>query len=145
VPAGRVQLHSSLAAVLGCAHGDLGLAQQVIGVLGAGDADRDPDARPNRHLPVSHPKWGLQSRGQAGARGKRLGLLGDALQEHGELITPDPRQRVRVAQTAGQATGHRGQQLVAAGVAQAVVDHAEVVQVGKQQGGQLGDMGRPAG
>ena len=62
------------------------------------------------------------------------------LEQHGELVAAQPRDRV-AGRAAQQPLGHLDQQLVAGGVAEAVVDRLEVVEVEEEHG----DLCRRAG
>jgi hypothetical protein len=121
-------------AVLGRVHGHVGVAQQPLGVLVAGAGQADPDAGPGQHLPPGHGHRGAQDGRQPLAPGHRLVLVGDLGDQHGELVAAQPGRHVARLQAAAQPLGHHPQDLVAGGVAEAVVDGLEVVQVQQQQG-----------
>ena len=59
----------------------------------------------------------------------RAALVPDVLGEHGELVAAEARDRVSGAQRLLDPGGHGGEQLVAGGVAEAVVDELELVEV----------------
>ena len=69
---------------------------------------------------------------QALGDGQRVVRAVDVLAEDGELVAPDARRRVLGAQDAGDAPGDRDEQLVARGVAEAVVDVLEAVEVAEE-------------
>ena len=119
---------------LGRVHGHVGVAQQPLGVLVAAAGHADPDAGPGQHLAAGHGDRGAQDGRQPLAQGDRLGLVADLGDEHGELVAAEPGRQVVRLQAAPQPLGHHPQDLVAGGVAEAVVDGLEVVQVQQQQG-----------
>ena len=131
---GVEQLVAVLAPGLGRVHGHVGVAEQLLGLVGAGPPgghaqaglDRDGAAVEAERLVqgVEHP---------AGDRRRRLGV-GDPLQQHRELVAAQAGRGVGRAQAALEPPGGRDQQLVAGGVAEAVVDVLEVVQVDEQDG-----------
>ena len=61
----------------------------------------------------------------------------DVLLEHHELVAAEPRHEILGPQHLAQPFGHRAQQLVAAGMAERVVDLLELVEVDEQQRRQL--------
>ena len=73
------------------------------------------------------------------ALGDGVGLHAAAvvLEQHGELVAAETRRGVRRARAVGQAGGRGAQQLVAGGVADAVVDGLEAVEVDEEHA-QLG-------
>ena len=71
--------------------------------------------------------------GQAGGVLVRL----DVLLEHHEFVAAEPRHEILRPQHFAQAVGDRAQQLVAAGMAERVVDLLELVEVDEQQRRQL--------
>ncbi len=142
-----VDLPTALAVVLGGVHGDVGVAQQALDRvvrIAEGDADRRPGVG-----------------GHTGSEGDRLGKLGQqpigdlergvgrlALDEHGELVAAQSGDRVGPADDGTQAAADLLQHAVAGGVAEAVVDGLEVVEVDAQHrragGRRLGDFQRLA-
>jgi hypothetical protein len=118
----------------GRVHGHVDVVEQLLGLVGPGPAggraqaglDRDGAAVEAERLVqgVEHP---------AGDRRRRLGV-GDPLQQHGELVATQAGRGVGRAQAALEPPGRGHQQLVAGGVAEAVVDVLEVVQVDEQDG-----------
>ncbi len=60
--------------------------------------------------------------------------LGDAFQQHHELIATQPRHGIGVANAVREAIGHCAQQLVAAAVAVGIVDLLEAIQIHVEQG-----------
>ena len=69
-------------------------------------------------------------------RGGRLD--GRVVQQHRELVAAEPGRGVAGPDAAADPVGHRGQQLVAGLVAEAVVDRLEPVQVDEEHAGRLG-------
>ena len=56
-------------------------------------------------------------------------LVAHRLQQDGELVSAEARERVAVAQARLEPPRHRDQQLVAHQVAEAVVDHLEAIEI----------------
>ena len=122
-------LDAALAVRLGRVHGEVGVAEQLVGRGGGPEAGGDADAGPGVHLtaldhdrlvqgvedPLGHLDHGLR--------------VGRVLEEHRELVTAEASRGVARAQAAAEPVGHRPQQLVAGAVAEAVVDELEVVEV----------------
>jgi hypothetical protein len=94
-------------------------------------------ARTSRPATVTGVRRMAASR-QPLAEGDRLGLAADPGDEHGELVAAEPGRHVAGLQAAPQPLGHHPQDLVAGGVAEAVVDGLEVVQVQQEQGRRAG-------
>ena len=94
----------------------------------------DTDAGPGQHLAAGHGDRGAQHGRQPFAQGDHLGLAADPGDEHGELVAAEAGRQVAGLQAAPQPLGHHPQDLVAGGVAEAVVDGLEVVQVQQEQG-----------
>src|SRR6185436_703487 len=59
-----------------------------------------------------------------------------------ELIAADSRQGARVVDDAGQASGHRLQQLVASAMSERIVDVLEPVEIDEEQGHDIGGAAR---
>jgi len=112
---------------------DVGVAQQLLGAGGAGDALGDPDAGLHHHLVAGHLERGAQPGADPLGHLDRVLHAGQVGQEHGELVTAHAGRGVAGAQAGPQALPGRQQQLVAGVVAEAVVDDLEVVQVQPQQ------------
>jgi hypothetical protein len=129
---------AGLARRLGPVHRDVGVAQHVAGLVVAPGADGDADARAARDLGAGHPV-GLAHR-LLDARGQLdHALVGlGAAQQQRELVSPQARHQVIGAHPAGNALGHERQELVAGGMAQAVVDELEAVEVQEHHGVALG-------
>jgi hypothetical protein len=113
-----------------------GVLQQRIGAdaaRGHGDADAGAD--------LDQMIVDLVALAQAidDAPGETGGVVGgmDVLLEHHELVAAEPRHEVLGPQHLAQPFGHRAQQLVAAGMAERVVDLLELVEVDEQQRRQL--------
>ena len=60
--------------------------------------------------------------------------VAEAVQQNGEFVAAEPRQRISRAQARLEPPRHRGQQLVADQVAEAVVDELETIEVEIQHG-----------
>ena len=126
------------ARLLGAVHREVGVAQQLVGaqrgVAGVGDADRGAD-EDLLALHVEGPAHG----GDDARRRRASGCTPRAvvLEQHGELVAAEARRGVRRARAVGQARGRGAQELVAGGVADAVVDGLEAVEVDEEHA-QLG-------
>jgi hypothetical protein len=126
-------LVGALAAALGRVHGDVGVAQELGLVEGVALVEGDADAGPDGDLAAD--QW--EGRGQGGddplgeeAGGGQVGVLG----QDRELVPAQAADGVVLAQAAPQPGRDLAQQPVAGAVAEAVVDHLEVVKVDEQDG-----------
>ena len=135
----RMQVHvraehgrAGLAPALRGVHGHVRVAQQLVharvGLIAEADADagRDEDV-----LAVDGERHGQRV---ADALGHVLGITG-VLEQDGELVAAQPGRGVAGADAVAQPRGQLHQQLVARGVAEAVVQGLEVVQVQEQHRG----------
>ena len=127
-------LDAVAAASLGAVHGRVGIAQQVagghIGAIGNSDADAAGDEQLDAVDGQRPGDLGAQPLGRGGRR-----AVGRVLAEDDdELVATEPAEHVVIAQHRAQSLRHAAQQLVAGGVAQAVVDDLEVVDVDEQDG-----------
>jgi hypothetical protein len=119
---------------LGLVHGGVGIAQHVLGPAVAEGAEGDADAGGTGDFVVAHHE-GLAQRGHQ-PLGQHHGvvLVHDVVGQDRELVAAQPRQHVARAQLLLHAPRHLLQQLVAGGVAQAVVDELEAVEVQEHHG-----------
>jgi hypothetical protein len=119
-----------LATRLRSIHGDVGAAQQLVGV----STDCDADARGDEHLsPVDFERRlerGGDSLGRIEGRSRGIGLF----DQDRELVAAHARDRVGRRERRAQALADRLQQLVAGEVSQTVVDRLEVVEIEEQHG-----------
>ena len=98
----------------------------------SGAAEGDADAGADDDLVAQHADLAPQGGEQPLAEHVELADVLDTLQEHGELVTAEPRDRVDGAHAADQSSGDDLEQLVPLGVAEPVVDALEAVQVEEQ-------------
>jgi hypothetical protein len=115
---------------------DVGVAYHVHGGL-AGPADRDALARADDQVLPGHGERVVERRRDALRDLHRVRAVGAGDGDHGELVTAETGQHVPDAQRAPQPPGDPAQQLVACRVAEAVVDHLEVVDVEQEKRGSL--------
>ena len=142
-PAGRASTHpivveerdaTAAPSLLGLVHRDIGIVQEV--VAGAPDrADRHADAHRRHDLLVTGQRHRLPQRVQHPV-GHLGGVVrrGHALQDHDELVTAEPRQRVAGAYGTAEPLGHDAEQLVPDLVSEVVVDDLELVDVPEEHG-----------
>ena len=117
-----------LALFLGAVERDVGVAHQVrVGVTLL--RHRDPDARGNGHRQLVDLDRQLEHVEQPVRDRHDLGDVGDAVEQHRELVAAQTRDRVARPEAFAQPVGDRGQQRVAGRVAEPVVDRLEVVEV----------------
>jgi hypothetical protein len=134
VHVGAEQLVAVLAPGLGRVRGHVGVAEQLLGLVDARPAHGHAQAGLDRDGPAVEAERLVQAvEDPAGDRRRRVGV-GDPLQQHAELVAAEAGRGVGRAQAALEAPGRGHQQLVAGGVAEAVVDVLEVVQVDEQHG-----------
>ena len=132
VHVGPVHLEAPLSVALRQVHGEVRIAQEVVGRLLRAPAEGDADAGPHRHIVVVDAKRRRQALGDA--LGHRGGCLGHRprLDQHGELVSAEPGHGVAGAGGGADAFGHGYQQAVAGRVPEAVIDRLEVVEVQEQ-------------
>jgi hypothetical protein len=120
------------------------VAQQLLGVVDAGPADGRAQAgldRDGAAVVAERLGEGVEDAGRD--PGGRVGV-GDPLQQDGELVAAEAGRGVAGAQAALEPPGRGHQQLVAGGVAEAVVAVLEVVEVDEQHA-QVGRVGAGQG
>ena len=122
---------------LGAVHGDVRVAQQAVRVRASRGAQRQADARADEDVAIADGKRRTERLTDAFRGARRLCLFVELLQKDGELVTTQASHRVAGAHARLQTVSHLDQQGVARLVAQAVVDHLEVVQVEKQHRDQV--------
>ena len=122
------ELMPGLPRPLGRVHRRVGIAKEVLGAVITA-RDGDPDADRTVDLLAGHDERGGEHRLDP-AR-DHFGLVDgvDLLQEHHELVTPQPRHRVAVPGGLFEPLGELPQQLVPLQVAERIVDHLEAVEV----------------
>ena len=125
---------AALALGLGRVHGGVGVAEQVTGVLPAHRHGGDADAGPRVERAPAQAEGLGQRRQDALGGAHRLHLVVDVLEQHGELVAPQPADGVPRSQAAAQALADQDQELVADAVTEAVVDVLEVVEVDEEGG-----------
>ena len=117
---------------LGLVHGQVGVAEQGAGVVGAAVTQGDADADRGEHLLASQPEGAHQLRldpvREAGGAAHARHLL----QQDRELVAAQSGHGVRRSHAALEPAGDRHQELVAQRVSEAVVDHLEAVHVQHQ-------------
>jgi hypothetical protein len=134
---------AAFAVGFGVVHGDVGVAdEQVRGVGGV--ADGDADAGVDGHGDVVDGDGLLQGGDEALRDGVDGVVVGDVFDEDGELVAAESGGGVAGSQVAGEALADFGEERVAGGVAQPVVDGFEVVEVDEQYGGELVAAGEAA-
>ena len=121
-----------LARLLGRVHRDVGVAQQVVGLVALLEAGGDADA--GRHLQVLPVD--RERDGERGDEARRDGHRGAELrlveQQDRELVAAEAGGHVAGADARLDAVGDRGEQPVAGRVPEGVVDVLEVVEVEEQ-------------
>ena len=118
---------------LGPVHGDLGLAQQLGGVLVGAVVESDADGGGENDLLAGDVDGGAQRAAHLLGQHGQLARVGLAEQEQRELVAADPAQRVLRAQVAPQAAGDGQEQAVADDEAEGRVHGLELVDVDEQQ------------
>ena len=126
------QLGAVAAPLLGPVHRRVRVAEQRLRAVGDAARQGDADAGGHEHLTL-HERDGPGDRiGQP--LGHELGglLAGHVVAQDRELVAAEAGHHVVRAHGRAQPVGHRHQQSVAGGVAQAVVHHLEAVEVEEQ-------------
>ena len=122
----------ALAAGLRRVHRDVGVAQQVAGRLDARPAGGHADAGPDVDVATLDLEERAHRRRQPVRHAHRRLHVGRVAQEHGELVATEAGGHVRGAQDRLEAIADGDQERIARGMAEAVVDQLEVVQVDEQ-------------
>ena len=123
-----------LAASLRRAHREVGRAHELVGVGQVAARDGDADARAQLEPAPAEVERAREREQDPLGDARRAVRLGEVLDQHGELVAAEPRDGVGGAQHAPQAPAHLEQHLVAAAVAEGVVERLEVVEVDEQDG-----------
>jgi len=127
-----------LAVRLGPIHGHVGIAQQVAGPEFRASGEGHPDAGARHHpLPLHHER-GLEGAEQAPGQSDRGGGTAGVLHQDRELVAAQPAGEVAPAQAAADPVTDLDQQLVPRGVAEAVVDRLETIDVEIEEGEAVG-------
>ena len=100
--------------------------------MAAVGVERDPDAGGDKHLLACYIKRCLQGHGDPLGHACSVARVTHVLEQHGELISAEPRDGVLAPDAAQQTLGGGEQQRVAGSVAEFVVDGLEVVHVEEQ-------------
>ena len=122
------------AIALGAIHRQVGVAQHLIRVLVMRRAERDPDADAGVDVLAANAEFAQQH--LVNAIGHACGVFetGHFVQQDGELVSPQPGDRIPRTQEHADALSEFDQQLIARGVTQTVVHHLESIEVEKQHG-----------
>ena len=123
------ELVARAAQVLGALHRHVGVAHERLGAVAEPVGDGDAEAGVDEDgLVAEHDRRGEAVEQPLGDL-DRPALPGQALAQDGELVAAQPRERVAGREQRGEPRGELGQQLVAALVAEPVVDELEAVDV----------------
>ena len=130
---GLEDLVAALPPFLRHVHRDVGVAQQLLHIASTvAVRGRDADRRPHEHLLALEGERVLEHRHDAfGDVGGRHSLFA-VLEQHGELVAPEPGGGVRRPQARAQPLPDLEEQLVSGRVPKRVVDRLEVVEVHEQ-------------
>ena len=131
---GFEEAERAAAVALGAVEREVGVAQQFVGVRSVAGADRNADADADHGL-LAVDVIGLAQRVDDALR-QRSGLGGvrdRGLHDH-EFIAAHPRDGVGLANEAAQPLGDDPEQLVAAGMAERIVDGLELIEVEMMDG-----------
>ncbi len=130
----REEAPGLLACRLGGIEGAVGAAQELVYAVAVVRVEGDADAGIDAEF-VAVDAHGLVQRPHR-LRGQVVCLVPvGALHQQGEFIAPQAGELGTRGHDAAELHGDRLEQLIADGMAQAVVDHLEVVQIEEQQGG----------
>ena len=118
-------------------HGEVGVAEDLLGRRAARDGEGDADAHRDEQLALLEEERPLQLGAEAlGHRGDRARVL-HVLEEDGELVAAEPGDGVLRPQADGQPLAEADEQLIARAVSEAVVDDLEAVEIEEQHREQL--------
>ena len=136
---GGERVVATLAHGLGLVHRHVRIAEQVVDAGHRRGVDGDADARADldRHARRSSAGPGSSARSRS-ATAWAYADVGDVHEQDAELVATEARREVRRAQPVADARRDRRQELVAGGVAEAVVDGLEVVEVEEERGDRPG-------
>ena len=120
-------------------HRDVGVAEEVVGRLAVGAAERDADAGGDHRRRVAQVERLAEGVGQADGDRQGAFLVPDVVEEDGELVAAEAGRGVARPERGGDPHRRgRDEDVVAARVAEGVVEDLEVVEVDEQ------DAERPA-
>ncbi len=121
--------------VLGLEHGRIGLLQDVLGRLAPPHYERHADAGGHHHVAPGGEldRIGQQPRVLVGQADGHVDVV-DIAAQHDELVSGEPADHVPAPHRRLEALGQGQQDLVAAHMAEGVVDQLEVVQVDEEDG-----------
>ena len=118
--------------LLRAVHRDVGVLQELLGIVGIVGVDADADRRGHVDvvlLDLERLRDGVEQLLRDPAQHRRLL---EVLDDHHEFVAAEAREQVGLAQRRRQRLGHALQQLVADPVAERVVDVLEAVEVDEQ-------------
>ncbi len=119
---------------LGRVHRHVRVAEHVVRGLAPVPGDHDAHAAPHEDLVAVEAQGGPQGAGDPGRHLDRHLHAVDVLEQHRELVAAEARQGVALAHARPDAASDLDQHLVAGGVAEAVVDGLEIVEVEQEKG-----------
>src|SRR3954467_5906819 len=131
VATGEVDLVAR-AHALGLVHRDVRALEQPHRVVRVGGEQRDADARIDVDLDAADGEGLLERRAEAQPRGAGRRLVA-GLEDHGELVAAEPRERVLAPEQILEARADLTQHLVTRVMAERVVELLEAVEVDEQQ------------
>ena len=114
---------------LGAIEREIGVPDQLVGVLPVCGPDCDADARSNHDLRAVEVERHAESLDDAKRQCGGIGGLRDVHLNDRELVAAHARDRIRLADDLTQACGGHLEQLVAGGVSERIVDRLEVVEI----------------
>ena len=118
---------------LGPVHGGVGVLQQRLGVLPVVGIQRNADAGRKEQLLAVELERVAEDVKDALCYRSCVPRPGDEIRQQGELVASEPGEAVGVTDACLQPGGSQPEQLVSLGVAQAVVDVLEAVEVAEEQ------------
>ena len=126
---GFEHLRAPLAGPLRSIHGEVGVAQQIVGRLRRGRRQCDADTRADDRVDPAEADRRADRFDQAVGDGARVVGRREIFEEDGELIASQASRGVARPEDAGQPACHFTEQLVAGGMAESVVHRLEVIEV----------------
>ena len=126
----RIEEHRATAArILGAIHGGVGIAHEVVDRRAVVGEQRDADARAHEVITAADVHRQLQQLDDPVTDGAGGIGIDDVAQDHGELVTTEPRDGIAFFRTGAQSLRDDSQKLVTGIVPDGIVDAFEMIEI----------------